>query len=104
MIFVNYSPNTEKCRKHFSKNILRLNKRSIIMKLLIEKKVYNKSVWEKYNLALQTITVSLDSSPNYQNLYSGFQPFKTFKKGSILMKYPHNTPITCHFSIKKIKK
>jgi hypothetical protein len=51
-------------------------------------------VREKYNLAPQTIIISPNGPPNYQNLW----------KMPILAKYPHKTPATCHFSIKKKSK
>jgi hypothetical protein len=60
---------------------------------------------EKYNLASQTFIISPDGPPNYQGLHSGPPNYQNlWKKNPFLTKYPHNTPITCHFQLKNQKR
>jgi hypothetical protein len=65
--------------------------------------IFGKKNKNKYNLAIQTTTFSPNGPPNYQGLHSDPPNHQNLWKMPILAKYPHNTPTTYHFSIKKKK-
>jgi hypothetical protein len=60
-------------------------------------------LWEKYNLAIQTTTLSLNDPPNYQDLHFSLRNYQAFEKCTFWRNIPRILLACVIFKLKNLK-